>query len=138
MCSWSPQLGMRQHYYLGQLFQQRYSTELNASYLFDNYTRTQIYVRSTDVDRTLMSAQCQLASLFEPASEQVGEEKGMKRGGGGRWGEGMEGEDGGGEGEDGGGWRERMEGDEGRRCRGMEGQWVEQTMWLGGRRRKEW
>ena len=99
MCSRSPQLGMRQHYYLGQLFQQRYSTELKASYLFDNYTRTQIYVRSTDVDRTLMSAQCQLASLFKPAPEQVGREKGMKRKDGGRgwrgW-RGMEGEDGGG------------------------------------------
>ena len=69
---WFCQLGMRQHYYLGRLFHKRYSTELNASYLFDNYTRTQIYVRSTDVDRTLMSAQCQLASLFEPNSTQVG------------------------------------------------------------------
>ena len=69
---------MQQHYHLGSLFHQRYSTEMKASYLFDNYTRTQIYVRSTDVDRTLMSAQCQLASLFEPSAKQVGRERGRE------------------------------------------------------------
>ena len=70
---------MQQHYYLGRLFHQRYSTEMKASYLFDNYTRTQIYVRSTDLDRTLMSAQCQLASLFEPNANQVGRKRVRKK-----------------------------------------------------------
>jgi hypothetical protein len=64
------QIGMRQHYHLGQFFYQRYAKELNSAFLFNNYTRTQIYVRSTDVDRTLMSAQCQLAGLFMPNDEQ--------------------------------------------------------------------
>lgn len=75
----SGQLGMQQHYHLGKLFHQRYSTEMKASYLFDNYTRTQIYVRSTDLDRTLMSAQCQLASLFEPNANQVGRKRVRKK-----------------------------------------------------------
>ena len=65
------QLGMMQHYYLGEFFYQRYTEELKSKYLFNNYTRTQIYVRSTDVDRTLMSAQCQLSGLFKPDEEQV-------------------------------------------------------------------
>ena len=65
---------MRQQYHLGQLFRQRYSTELNARYLFDNYTRTQVHVRSTDHDRTLNSAQCQLASFFKPNEAQVRKE----------------------------------------------------------------
>ena len=57
---------MQQHYHLGRLFCQWYSTEMKASYLLNSYTRTQINIRSADEDWTLMSVQCQLASLFKP------------------------------------------------------------------------
>ena len=62
---------MVQQYHLGEFLHQRYEKELEAKFIFDNYTRTQLYVRSTDVDRTLMSAQCQLAGLFKPGESQV-------------------------------------------------------------------
>ena len=54
--------GMQQQYHLGQLLRKRYVT--NTSFLTENYTRTEVHVRSTDYDRTLMSAQSLLAALF--------------------------------------------------------------------------
>lgn len=63
--------GRHQAYLLGRFFHKRYVDELKCSFLFNNYTRTQIYVRSTGFDRTLMTAQCQLAGLFKPNSEQT-------------------------------------------------------------------
>ncbi|XP_065845111.1 lysosomal acid phosphatase-like, partial [Oscarella lobularis] len=33
--------------------------------------RNEIHVRSTDVDRTLMSAECQMAALYKPTGRQV-------------------------------------------------------------------
>ena len=73
MYSVSVQLVMQQHYHLSRLFHQRCSTESKASYLFDNYTRKQINVRSTDMGQPSL-AQCQLASLFKPNANQVGRE----------------------------------------------------------------
>uniref|UniRef100_A0A5F8GZB6 Lysosomal acid phosphatase n=1 Tax=Monodelphis domestica TaxID=13616 RepID=A0A5F8GZB6_MONDO len=51
--------GMLQHWELGQALRLRYQGFLNAS-----YHREEVFVRSTDFDRTLMSAEANLAGLF--------------------------------------------------------------------------
>ncbi|XP_023063197.1 prostatic acid phosphatase isoform X2 [Piliocolobus tephrosceles] len=60
------QLGMKQHYELGEYIRKRYRTFLNESYKHE-----QVYVRSTDVDRTLMSAMTNLAALFPPEGVSI-------------------------------------------------------------------
>ncbi|XP_075693977.1 lysosomal acid phosphatase isoform X1 [Rhinoderma darwinii] len=60
------QIGMEQHWDLGQALRARYKGFLNES-----YDRHEIYVRSTDVDRTLMSAEANLAGLYPPAGSQI-------------------------------------------------------------------
>ncbi|XP_078664289.1 prostatic acid phosphatase-like isoform X2 [Branchiostoma floridae x Branchiostoma belcheri] len=86
------QEGMRQHHELGMFLKDRYVKPdfLNSSYsryqihvqstdvdrTLMRYRLTyscspQIHVQSTDVDRTLMSAQADLSGLFPPAGEQV-------------------------------------------------------------------
>jgi lysosomal acid phosphatase len=50
---------------LGQWLRQRYS-----EFLPEVYSRENIYVRSTDVDRTLMSAASNLAGLYLPEGDQ--------------------------------------------------------------------
>jgi len=55
-------VGMRQHFLLGSELRQRYIVE--DPVLSPSYTATQVYFRSTDVNRTLMSAQSQLMGLY--------------------------------------------------------------------------
>ncbi|KAI6654382.1 Lysosomal acid phosphatase [Oopsacas minuta] len=60
-------VGMRQQHTLGLFIKQTYTPEIISS----NYTRNQLYVRSTDVDRTIMSALSQLSGIFPPSGGQI-------------------------------------------------------------------
>ncbi|NXX45993.1 PPAL phosphatase, partial [Tricholaema leucomelas] len=60
------QVGMRQQWELGQVLRQRYRDFLSAS-----YRRQEIFIRSTDCDRTLMSAEANLAGLYPPEGQQM-------------------------------------------------------------------
>lgn len=55
-------LGMDQEFQLGQSIRNLYINKLG--FLPVNYNRTKVFVRSTDMDRTLMSAYCVLAGLY--------------------------------------------------------------------------
>ena len=57
-------IGKSQHFLLGQQLRQTYG---GGRLLGDVYTEEEVVVRSTDVDRTLMSAQANLAGLFPPS-----------------------------------------------------------------------
>nr|CAH7728383.1 unnamed protein product [Callosobruchus chinensis] len=59
-------IGKQQHKELGKWLRQRYQT-----FLPEKYSEKDIYVRSTDVDRTLMSAEANLAGLFPPHAGQI-------------------------------------------------------------------
>ncbi|KAJ8971998.1 hypothetical protein NQ314_000429, partial [Rhamnusium bicolor] len=58
--------GINRHYELGQWLRERYN-----SFLPEDYSPEDIYIRSTDVDRTLMSAAANLAGVFPPKNGQV-------------------------------------------------------------------
>ncbi|KAJ7383669.1 mitochondrial acyl carrier protein [Desmophyllum pertusum] len=63
------QIGMKQEYELGKFLKDRYVKEyqlLNSSYMFK-----EIYVRSSDMDRCIMSAQTQLNGLYPPQGKQI-------------------------------------------------------------------
>ncbi|XP_031627083.1 prostatic acid phosphatase-like isoform X2 [Contarinia nasturtii] len=57
--------GKRQQFKLGQYFRRRYHKLLG-----DKYSPKKVFVRSTDKDRTLMSALANLAGLFPPHAEE--------------------------------------------------------------------
>lgn len=59
--------GRQQHYELGQWLRQRYGNVL----LSEQYSPDEINVRSTDYDRTLESAEANLAGLYPPKGYQM-------------------------------------------------------------------
>ncbi|CAG9861469.1 unnamed protein product [Phyllotreta striolata] len=58
--------GKQRHYQLGRWLRSRYD-----GFLPSTYSENDIYVRSTDIDRTLMSAEANLAGLYPPTSSQT-------------------------------------------------------------------
>ena len=62
----TPQTGKQQHYELGQWFRRRYNSLVSAK-----YNMSEMRVQSTDVDRTLMSAQSNLAGFYPPEGKDV-------------------------------------------------------------------
>ncbi|EME29030.1 acid phosphatase [Galdieria sulphuraria] len=53
--------GMRAHYELGRRLRQRY---VDSGFLHNNFSVSEVMVLSSDTDRTLMSAYCQMAGMF--------------------------------------------------------------------------
>ncbi|GAB0094173.1 prostatic acid phosphatase [Sergentomyia squamirostris] len=58
--------GKRQHYELGQWLRNRYRNLVN-----ETYDRNEVYIRSTDVERTLQSALANLAGFYPPKGHDV-------------------------------------------------------------------
>ncbi|XP_063547613.1 prostatic acid phosphatase-like isoform X2 [Cydia strobilella] len=58
--------GKRQHYALGKWFRERYGKMVSPK-----FDPTQVRVRSTDVDRTLMSVEANLAGMYPPVGNSV-------------------------------------------------------------------
>ncbi|XP_033761356.1 prostatic acid phosphatase-like [Pecten maximus] len=58
-------IGMNQEYRLGKFFRERY-IQRNDTFLSSRYEHSEVYIRSTDKDRTLMSAYCVLSGMFPP------------------------------------------------------------------------
>lgn len=59
-------IGKQEQYELGQFIRKRYQDFLNESYNCD-----EVLINSTNVDRTLMSAESVLAGLYPPSSEEL-------------------------------------------------------------------
>ncbi|XP_055308428.1 prostatic acid phosphatase-like [Sitodiplosis mosellana] len=59
-------VGKQQHFELGKYLRRRYRKLIGTRYSADK-----VYIRSSDTDRTLMSAQCNAAGWFEPTEGEV-------------------------------------------------------------------
>lgn len=59
-------VGKQEVYELGQYLRAKYQKLIGT-----HYTPNKVYIRSTDFDRTLMSAQLVAAGLFPPSDDQV-------------------------------------------------------------------
>ena len=58
--------GKNMHYFLGKIIYQKYWNSLfEGSRYYDQYNQSQFYVKSTDVNRTIESAQSHLFGLLE-------------------------------------------------------------------------
>lgn len=64
-------------YKLGSYLRQKYSKLIESD---GSYNHEQIYVQSTDVDRTLASAAYNLAGMFPPKGQQIWNEALMWQG----------------------------------------------------------
>ncbi|CAN8071248.1 unnamed protein product [Agarophyton chilense] len=58
-------VGQRAHFDLGQRLRQRY---VDSGFLPQSFSPKLVYVRSTDIDRTLVSATAQMAGLYPPGT----------------------------------------------------------------------
>lgn len=58
-------IGQRAHYELGTRLRAKY---VDTGFLSPSYSVNELYVRSTDIDRTLMSAMSQLMGLYPPGT----------------------------------------------------------------------
>jgi len=56
---------MRQHYILGKVLREEYTNRYGPDFLVSTYRPDKVYVRSTDVERTIMSAYSHLYGIFE-------------------------------------------------------------------------
>jgi len=62
-------MGIRQQYLLGYQLRSKYVDQLK--FLSSSYTPTEILIFSTDINRTIMSAQSQLFGLYPPSTGPV-------------------------------------------------------------------
>lgn len=63
-------MGKREQYKLGKYLRGRYQKLIG-----EKYSPHKVYIRSTDEDRNLMSAQCNAAGMFPPTGDEVWHEK---------------------------------------------------------------
>ncbi|KAI6194024.1 putative esophageal gland cell secretory protein 21 [Aphelenchoides besseyi] len=61
--------GMKQHYYLGQRLKKKYTTDLK--FTPSKFNQAEVYIRSTDLNRTLQSAMSNLVGFFDRGTEGV-------------------------------------------------------------------
>ncbi|CDW82447.1 histidine acid phosphatase family protein [Stylonychia lemnae] len=63
-------MGRRQHYLIGKQLRKKYISD-SPGFLSDKYNPNEVYVRATDINRTIESAQSQLLGLYPPGDEQL-------------------------------------------------------------------